>query len=44
LNIDTLTPLILNKLIEKIRVGNNEKITGQEVQEITIVWRFAGEV
>ena len=44
LNIDTLTPLILNKLIEKIQVGHVEKIDGQMVQEITIVWRFAGVV
>jgi len=44
LNIDSLTPLILNKLIEKIQVGHVEKIDGQMVQEITIVWRFAGEV
>ena len=42
LNIDNLTPLILNKLIEKIQVGQVEKVDGQMVQEITIVWRFAG--
>lgn len=44
LNIDTLTPLILNKLIEKIQVGHVEKVDGQMVQEITIVWRFAGAI
>lgn len=42
LNIDTLTPLILNKLIEIIQVGCMEKVDGQMVQEITAVWRFAG--
>jgi len=42
LNIDTLTPLILNKLIEKIQVGQVEKIDDQMVQEVTIVWMFAG--
>ncbi len=42
LNIDNLTPLILNKLIEIIQVGHVEKVDGQMVQEITIVWRFAG--
>lgn len=42
LNIDNLTPLILNKLIEKIQVGQVEKVDGQMVQEITIMWRFAG--
>ena len=41
LNIETLTPFTLNKLIEKIQVGCVDKINGQEVQEITIVWRFA---
>lgn len=44
LNIDTLTPFILNKLIEKIQVGQAKTVNGQEVQEITIVWRFAGTV
>jgi hypothetical protein len=44
MNIDTLTPFILNKLVEKIRVGCDEKINGQAVQEVTIVWRFAGIV
>ncbi|HOA78526.1 MAG TPA: recombinase family protein [Bacilli bacterium] len=44
LNIDSLTPFILNKLIENIQVGHAETINGQTVQEITIVWRFAGEV
>jgi len=44
LNIETLTPFILNKLIEKIQVGCVEKINGQAVQEITIVWRFTGVV
>lgn len=41
LNIDTLTPFILNKLIEKIQVGQVEIINGQMVQEVSIVWRFA---
>ena len=44
LNIDTLTPFILNKLIEKIQVGHPETVKGQIVQDITIVWRFAGEI
>jgi len=44
LNIDTLTPLILNKLIEKIQVGHVEKVDGQLLQKITIVWRFAGVI
>ena len=39
-----LTPLILNKLIERIEVGSLEVVEGQKRQEITLVWRFAGEV
>jgi len=42
LNIEAITPLILNKLIEKVHVGQVETVNGQAVQEITIVWRFAG--
>ncbi|MGI6745879.1 MAG: DUF4368 domain-containing protein [Acutalibacteraceae bacterium] len=42
--IEALTPLILNKLIEKIQVGHVEKVDGQMVQEITIVWRIAGAI
>lgn len=41
LNIESLT-FILNKLIEKIQVGHVETVNGQMVQEVTIVWRFAG--
>ncbi|MGI6249229.1 MAG: DUF4368 domain-containing protein [Acutalibacteraceae bacterium] len=44
LNIETLTPFILNKLIEKIQIGQAETVNGQAVQDATIVWRFAGEV
>ena len=42
LNIDTLTPFILNKLIENIQVRHAEAVNSQIVQEVTIVWRFAG--
>jgi hypothetical protein len=42
LNIDTLTPFILNKLIENIQVRHAETVNSQIVQEVTIVWRFAG--
>jgi site-specific DNA recombinase len=44
LNIDKLTPFILNKLIEKIQVGQVKKVDGQMAQEIIIVWRFAGVI
>ncbi len=44
LDIKELTPLILNKLIDRIEVGSQEVVDGQRQQEIRIVWRFAGEV
>ncbi len=40
LNIDKLTPHILNKLIKKIQVGIVEVTDDQSRQEIIIVWRF----
>ena len=39
-----LTPLILNKPIDKIEIGSQEVVDGQRQQEIRIVWRFAGEI
>lgn len=44
LDIQELTPLVLNKLIDRIEVGSQEVVNGQRQQEIRIVWRFAGEV
>jgi DNA invertase Pin-like site-specific DNA recombinase len=44
LDIKELTPLVLNKLIDRIEVGSQEVVDGQRQQEIRIVWRFAGEV
>jgi len=44
LHIENLTPFILNKLIEKIQVGHAETVNGQTIQEVTVLWRFAGEV
>lgn len=44
LNIQTLTPFILNKLIERIEIGHLETVDGQKQQEVTIVWRFCGEI
>jgi hypothetical protein len=44
LDIKELTPLILNKLIDRIEVGSQEVMDGVRTQEIRIVWRFAGEV
>ena len=39
-----LTPLVLNKLIDRIEVGSQEVINSQRQQEIRIAWRFTGEV
>jgi len=44
LDIQELTPIVLNKLIDRIEVGSQEVVDGQRQQEIRIVWRFAGEV
>lgn len=44
LDIRELTPLILNKLIDRIEIGSQEVLDGERQQEIRIVWRFAGEV
>ena len=44
LDIGELTPFILAKLIDRISVGHKVTADGQPQQEITIVWRFAGEV
>lgn len=44
LHITELTPLILNKLIERIEVGSVNVVDSHKQQELTIVWRFAGRV
>lgn len=44
LDIEELTPFILNKLVEKIEVGHKEIVNEQPQQDVTIVWRFAGEI
>lgn len=44
LDIHELTPLILNKLIERIEVGSVNVVDRHKQQELTIVWRFAGVV
>ena len=41
LDIQEMTPFILNKLVERINVGHMGMVDGQTRQEITIVWRFA---
>ena len=44
LDIQELSPLVLNKLIDRIEIGSQEVVDGQRQQEIRIVWRFAGEI
>ena len=44
LDIRELSPLVLNKLIDRIEIGSQEVVDGQRQQEIRIVWRFTGEI
>ena len=44
LDIRELSPLVLNKLVDRIEVGSQKVVDGQRQQEIRIVWRFAGEI
>jgi hypothetical protein len=44
LNIEKLTPFILNKLIERTEIGHLQTVDGQRQQEVTIVWKFCGEI
>lgn len=43
LDIQELTPFILNKLVERIEIGHTEIVDGQPQQKITIAWRFVGD-
>ncbi|MFR2825162.1 MAG: DUF4368 domain-containing protein [Enterocloster bolteae] len=42
--IEELDEAVLNRLIGKILVGEVEKIDGQKVQEVRIVYNFVGEI
>ena len=44
LDIKELSPLVLNKLIDRIEIGSQEVVDVQRQQEIRIAWRFAGEI
>lgn len=44
LDIQTLTPFILNKLLKRIEVGHTEMMDEQPRQENTNVRRFCGEL
>ena len=41
-NIDTLTPAIINKFIERIKVHSPDKSSGKRTQKIHIVYNFVG--
>lgn len=41
LNVEELTPYILNKLIAKIEIGSLERVDGQKQQEVSVDWKFA---
>ena len=42
--IQELDETVLNRLISKILVGEVEKIDGQKVQEVRIIYNFVGEI
>jgi len=42
--VSELTPEILNSFIEKIYVGNPERINGQRTQEVRIIYKLVGAV
>jgi hypothetical protein len=44
LNIQELTPFILNKLVERIDVRHTEIVDGQPQQEVVIVWKLIGDI
>ena len=39
-----LDEAVLNRLIDRIVIGKVEKINGEKVQEVRIVYNFVGEV
>lgn len=42
--VNELTPEILNSFIDKIYIGKPERINGQRVQEVKIVYKLVGAV
>ena len=42
--IQKLDEAVLNRLISRIVVGEVQKIDGQKVQEVRIVYNFVGEI
>ena len=42
--IEGLDESVLNRLISRILIGEVKKVDGQKVQEVRIVYTFAGEI
>lgn len=42
--VNELTPEILNSFIDKIYIGKPERIDGQRVQEVKIIYKLVGAV
>ena len=42
--IEGLDESVLNQLISRILIGEVKKVDGQKVQEVKIVYTFAGEI
>ena len=42
--IDTLNATLLNRLIEKITIGEPKTVNGEQVQEIKIYYKFIGHI
>lgn len=44
MEIEELTPEILNSFIEKIYIGEPEKYDGRKMQEVEIIYKFVGAI
>ena len=42
--IKELDEVVLNRLIKKIMIGEVQKVDGQKVQEVKIIYNFVGEI
>ena len=36
--------VVLNRLIKKIMIGEVQKVDGQKIQEVKIIYNFVGEI
>lgn len=42
--IKELDEVVLNRLIKKIMIGEVQKVDGQKIQEVKIIYNFVGEI